>query len=498
MLFTVQPSSADADVTLDGLATTGNTLTQLHNFFEHHTFDTAGPYSDLFSVLLSCCKQLVDANLHHHTVLVNQRREINRLSSETEALCDLTARCQERIREMNSLPAESRVVERNIENTSHPGTEITTSNGADLVFLRERIDEAYKRLEKTEAGMVDVRRLQDELKQQELENQRQPHTVEERVNQLEEDVNKLSRGISAHAEYVDGEVAAIKNAVSSISSSDPASSSAEPLLELKLYTDNKVEALKDELCSALQEAVVNEEMEDTNISIGQSSTNPSHIAVPKLRNSNENNDSMRNNNSNNNLITTLHQFALHTTKPTSDKIEQIESRLECLEVYAPHYCAMSARPPLLGVELRDEKGTGIRVDKVFQGFAAEEIGMMPGDIIIALNGQEVLTRAEMYAVMTELAREHQDKCRLLMELYFKQHSERRIGDDVTANAGRHRVRNGNTNHSVPLGGEEVKVTDVFSFDDCKLPQLELKIHVKRGSILHEMAFLVKPNDNASR
>ncbi|KAH9589416.1 PDZ domain [Trypanosoma melophagium] len=489
MLFTVQPSSGDADVTLDGLATTGNTLTQLHNFFEHHTFDTAGPYSDLFSVLLSCCKQLVDTNLHHHTVLVNQQREVNRLSSETEALCDLTARCQERIRDLNALPLEG-----NIDNSTHPATETATVNGDDLICLRERMDEAYKRLEKTEATVVDVYRLQDELKQQDFEEQRRSHAVEERVRQLEEDVTKLSRGISAHAEYVDGEITAIKTAVGSISAADPVSSSAERLLEFKLYTDNKVEALRDELCRALQESGLNEEIENTNISTSQSPRNLSHITAAKHKNPNDSNDSIRNND----LIPSLRRFALQTSKTIPDKIEQMESRLECLEVYAPHYCALSARPPLLGVELRDEKGSGIRVDKVFQGLAAERIGIMPGDTIIAVNGQEVLTRAEMYAVMMELAREHQYKSRLLMELFFKQHRERRMGDDFTASAGNHHVRNGNTNHSVPFRGEEVKARDAFICDKCELPQLELRIHVKRGGILHEMAFIAKPRDNVLR
>ncbi|KEG09501.1 hypothetical protein DQ04_05111030, partial [Trypanosoma grayi] len=284
MLFTVTPPPSDGAAaataaTVDEFTTTGNTLTQLQNFFEHHTFDTAGPYSDLFSVLLSCCKHLVDTNLHHHAVLSNQKHEVGRLSSETEALCDVAARCQEGIRELKSSSLDPRLVERRIQSPSPPVSAVTetaaaaaAAHNADIELLRGRLDEVYGHVRESQASVRETRLRQADLERQSADERRRQQQAEEQFRHLEEDVAKLKRGVSAHADYVDGEVAAMRNTA--------ASSSTDRGPALKSYTDKKIKALRNELCIALQEAVLAEDVVGPSAPAARSPRRSARAAAP--------------------------------------------------------------------------------------------------------------------------------------------------------------------------------------------------------------------------
>ncbi|EKF31491.1 hypothetical protein MOQ_004676 [Trypanosoma cruzi marinkellei] len=487
MLFAVEsrPSTGAVDslTTADELNTTGNTLTQLQNFFEQHTFDTCGPYSDLFSVLLSCCKHLVDANLHHHAVLLKQRREVTRLASETEALYGVTARCQEGIHELklsslepHSLGQREKSPLRSVSASPHASRE------RDDKIIWDRLEELNGHIHETRAAVVDLRRRQEEIEGRLREECRQKEEGCERVRHLEEMVDGMKRGISAHSERVDREFAKLENLLAAAASS---SSPVEQVSEIKQYTDKKVESLRNELFTALQETSLETEMSDAKLPISQPSKGCTSVVAS---------NAIRVRDSSGGKTDARHDtFASGSRRPVSGtlrsiftQIEELESRLEAIEVYAPHRCAMAARPPLLGVELRDEKGIGVRIVKVFHGFDGEAAGMMPGDVVVAVNGQEVLTRAEMYAVMTELVREYQSRCRLLKELYFKQHVQ------LKKNAGG--LMSTNHNSSLPVIGEEVRTN--LGLDSCwEILRLELKFHLKRGDLLCEVGVVVEANED---
>ncbi|KAL7708412.1 hypothetical protein N2W54_000787 [Lotmaria passim] len=65
------------------------TLHRLQCFYEQHTFDTQGPYADLFAVLLSSCKHLIDTS----TALVRHLRAHDAALHRQRAMCD--ALCSE-------------------------------------------------------------------------------------------------------------------------------------------------------------------------------------------------------------------------------------------------------------------------------------------------------------------------------------------------------------------------------------------------------------------
>lgn len=437
MMFNVDMSHdarGGVDATaVDEFALTGSTLTQLRNFFEHHTFDTAGAYSDLFSVLLSCCKHLVDASLRHHVALSDQRQEVCRLSLQTGALSDVTSRCQKDICELKSFP-----LERGDKSPLPPA-----ARDSDADILREGLEEARRQLHETNTEVLDLRRRQKELERQQMEYNRLQEGTVEQMRQLEKDVSSLKHDIVARVERIPDEDA------------------------LRHYTDDKVEALRSDVCAAICEAALRTDADDVKTPTDHTPTGRVCVEATCAVEKSDGHDGVRDG-LRGGLTSALRCLESRASRSIQAHVERLESRLEVLEVYAPHYCAMASRPPVLGLELRDEKGVGVRVEKVFSGFAGETAGVMPGDFLIAVNGQEVSTRAEMYALMTEIVKEHQTKCRLLMQMYFKRH----VGQNNKAGGG-----------DVRQGSEP---------DGCwELPQLEFRLHLKRGGLLREISLFAR-------
>ncbi|RNF26778.1 uncharacterized protein Tco025E_01013 [Trypanosoma conorhini] len=482
MLFAMEQRPITGPV--DEFTTTRNILTQLQNFFEQHSFDTCGPYSDLFSVLLSCCKHLVDTNLHHHAILVTQRREVTRLASETQALCDLSARCQADLHELKSPSLEPRLAERR-ERT--PLRSDAASHHASCAEDGETpwggLDEFRRHLHETQMSVAELRRRQEEVEQRLLEEHRRNSDGIRQLRQLEESIDGLRRDLSAHAECVDGEVTRMKKLVAAASA---AASPVERVSAMTQYTDKKVDALRSELCLALRETVLDNQVGSPNSPVIQPCNGGVAGAMPTAMKRTDGNDGeaeVRHDD----FASGLRRLVSATSGQIATQMEKLESRIEALEVYAPHYCAMAARPPLLGVELRDEKGIGVRIDKVFRSFAGEAAGMMPGDVVIGLNGQSVLTRADMYAVMTELVREHQSRCRVLRQLYFKQHMRQEKSVGVLMNRGH--------GFNFPVSSESATTTP--DLDSCwELPRLELRFHLKRGGVLREVVLVVEADSDS--
>ncbi|ESL07689.1 hypothetical protein TRSC58_04618 [Trypanosoma rangeli SC58] len=482
----LRPSAGavDGPAAVDDFTTTGNTLTQLQNFFEQHTFDTRGPYSDLFSVLLSCCKHLVDTNLRHHALLLNQKREVTHLASETEAPCEQTVHCQESVHKLKSSSLEPHLMQRRERSPLRPDVvpqHVPCEMGGEVI--QDRLEEFRRHLCETQMSVAALHRRQEEVEKRLHKEHHRKEEETEHMQKLEESIDALGRGASAHADYIDGEIATMKQLVAAATSS---TSHVERVSAMTQYTDRKVETLRNELCLALREMVLENHVGDPNSPVSQLSKDGISGAVLNVRkwtDGNEGEECVQRDD----IASGLRGLASRTSRSIAIQMEQLESRIEVLEVYAPHHCAMAARPPLLGVELRDEKGIGICIDKVFRNFGGEAAGMMPGDVVVAVNGQAVLTRAEMYAAMTELVREHHSRCRLLKQLYFKQH----VKQEKSAGA----LMNRHQNSSFPVGSEAATTTPGLR-SDWEPPKLELRFHLKRGGLLREVALNVEADDDS--
>lgn len=81
------------------LAHEAHTLHRLQAFYEQHTFDTQGPYADLFAVLLSSCKHVIDIN----AALVRHIRVHDAALQRQHATCDVL--CSEVTRQKLELDA---------------------------------------------------------------------------------------------------------------------------------------------------------------------------------------------------------------------------------------------------------------------------------------------------------------------------------------------------------------------------------------------------------
>lgn len=135
----------------------------------------------------------------------------------------------------------------------------------------------------------------------------------------------------------------------------------------------------------------------------------------------------------------LHQSTLAPPSANADaladSLDTLRGRVEVLEVYAPHTYSIATRPPLLGVELADEThehGEGsakLRVVNVFTGLLADEAGISPGDVLLAVDNTVISTRAELYVALREKTRNHQVRCQLLLEEAFLSSTSRRAASD---------------------------------------------------------------------
>ncbi|GET88031.1 hypothetical protein, conserved [Leishmania tarentolae] len=104
----------------------------------------------------------------------------------------------------------------------------------------------------------------------------------------------------------------------------------------------------------------------------------------------------------------------------NEELLDFRSRLEALEVYAPHRYAVTARPPLLGVELEDVlvPRVGVRLRTVYHGYIADRAGLSVGDVLVGIGHQYIQTRAQLYVLMGELTRDYNAQCQIQIEEGF--------------------------------------------------------------------------------
>ncbi|CBZ25812.1 conserved hypothetical protein [Leishmania mexicana MHOM/GT/2001/U1103] len=117
---------------------------------------------------------------------------------------------------------------------------------------------------------------------------------------------------------------------------------------------------------------------------------------------------------------------------TDEELHDLRSRLEALEVYAPHRYAVTARPPLLGVELEDvlEPRVGVRLRTVYHDYLADRAGLSVGDVLVGVGHQSIQTRAQLYVVLGELTRDYNAQCYIQIEAGFMRSFA--LGDDHCA------------------------------------------------------------------
>ncbi|CAJ1004966.1 hypothetical protein Q4I28_000281 [Leishmania naiffi] len=117
----------------------------------------------------------------------------------------------------------------------------------------------------------------------------------------------------------------------------------------------------------------------------------------------------------------------------------MRARLEALEVYAPHLYSVTARPPLLGVELEDvlDPRIGVRLRSVYHGYLADRAGLSVGDVLLGVGHQSIQTRGQLYAVLRELTRDYNAQCQLQIEAGFMRSFA--LGDECCA-SDRHCVQ----------------------------------------------------------
>ncbi|KAG8346061.1 PDZ domain [Trypanosoma vivax] len=433
--------------TADEFVVAGDTLVQLQDFFQQHTFDTAGAFSDLFSVLLSCCKHLVDSSLQHHAAIAAQKSEIARLRSEAEMWRGMAMRLE----------------------TVDNRTEIPP--GGDQSYRHRDYEELRIR-----STTCDAFHARDSAEQQNkcgccvrassVESNKKNRIVAADGNGPEAVRAASSAGGAKLREAVEPmgtpsgreEVTRISDTIASLTSSI----ALDQPSALRRYVDSKAAAIKEELKEefsiALQESSMSESFMNVNSPPPcQSVGNSEPMAFLRGCTAVCRNEGVGHGETwPETLSNCIRRLVADVTHCVNEKLEKIEGRLEALEVYAPHHCAMVARPPYLGVELCDVNGE-VHVQKVFHGLAAQVAGVMPGDVITAVNGVAVHTRAEVYAVFTDLARQHEAQRNLIIRKFFEAHLQ--SARKCSAHA--------------QLGGWEV-------------PLLELTLYVKRGCVLHEI------------
>ncbi|KAK7197950.1 hypothetical protein NESM_000749700 [Novymonas esmeraldas] len=194
---------------------------------------------------------------------------------------------------------------------------------------------------------------------------------------------------------------------------------------------------------------------------------------------------------------------------TDDELHDVRARLEVLEVYAPHRYAVTARPPLLGVELEDvrEPRVGARLCTVYHGYLADRAGLSVGDVVVGVGLQSIQTRAQLHAVLGELTRDYNAQCRLQMEAGYMRsftggggagrgldhHSLdsalQRARAEATAAAGRppSACAIASAAPTTPCSVAEHRE----SLAQC-LPYCELCLHVVRDGRLRDVTLLVPP------
>ncbi|CBH16845.1 hypothetical protein, conserved [Trypanosoma brucei gambiense DAL972] len=478
MLWSTPPQSErvpQVSTTMEELASTSSTLEQLQSFFVLHTFDTSGPFSDLFSVLLSCCKHLVDSSVSQNTVICGQAREIERLAREVE--------------ELRGTLVSQRSYFQDLENRrlAHSVASAEEAQGINAEVVG-------RRLNKLDGAVHAVQKTVEEDRHPRTGGVNEERGMWERVNRLEVDLESLKERVSSTTENIRAEVATIGNAVSSIKTS----SAPDYILASQSYTDAKIANVREEIFMAKQSktSIADNSKLYTGTSPPQNWKSDTECVMNRSTRSLESGDPNEKCGR-----AGYRPCGTEVWENIPARLDELESRLEVLEVYAPHHSAMAARPPLLGVELRDERGGGVRVHEVFSGFAAHAAGVLPGDVVVALNARNVNTRAEMYALIAELTQENEVKRRLLMQMYYEEHSGSCRNEEAkegccflqapnsaavsgrwfgsgsgTAGAGNVRTMN----------KAELTAGMARRWD---LPKLQFALHLKRGGFLHEVVVI---------
>ncbi|TPP41742.1 hypothetical protein CGC20_8635 [Leishmania donovani] len=210
---------------------------------------------------------------------------------------------------------------------------------------------------------------------------------------------------------------------------------------------------------------------------------------------------------------------------TDEELHDLRSRLEALEVYAPHRYAVTARPPLLGVELEDvlEPRIGVRLRTVYHHYLADRAGLSVGDVLVGVGHQSIQTRAQLHVVLGELTRDYNAQCHIQIEEGFMRSFA--LGDQCCVRDGHcvecHSPYREATNFNAPVQKQRQRLLEALSlathvpmagssaaaspflstFHSAAqhkeklaqyLPYFELCLHVVRDGRLRDVTLLIPP------
>lgn len=516
------------------------TLDRLRRFFDAHTFDTAGPYADLFAVLLSTSRHLVDVNSTLLRRLEVQEVQLERLNAEVVALCECTVQQQHEIRRLLSYfsrsnegqqPGEGQSLSSSVSVPVEPQQEGTLSplQMANVVLGAPHSSSGHhhhrhhrpsssshsSRVDDVERGrpsQLDRHETPNEVggktepakgKAPSQSSQAADHTgkdVLQTLAALKEELAAVQSEMRSAAQCVQNDVAQLHKAVAA---SAPQSSSANAASLPPTAVDEVRAIAKEEANRCYDEAVREWETVLHDLYSSQDSTTRTPSPPSSLASVEKPGETEAVTSAAHSPLVHAVQRLVHSLRaapsvtrapppaqlssdaflaPVADDMAALTSqlnsvcgRLEVLEVYAPHRYAVAARPPALGVELEDltplspplhqprsgeadapplsssaAPSRGVRVARVYEGFAGDHAGLSEGDVIVAVFDEAIATRAELYAVLTELAREHRCRCQLLLEdALVDQFTAREAGEDGEHADGRPRRSSART-HMSPL------------------------------------------------
>nr|CCC94592.1 conserved hypothetical protein [Trypanosoma congolense IL3000] len=455
---------------VEELANISSTLEQLQSFFVLHTFDTTGQFSDLFSVLLSCCKHLVDSSMSQQAILSAQAREVGRLTAEVEEL-------------RNSFALQHFQRQGPAERGASRSADTSQVNNDNMAEILEKLNEFS---ESHRAMQYEV----DNNSRHQAASEEQYQRMVEWVCGLEKDIGHLKDEVSSVSRDVEQKINNVSDAIDMFATA----TTQDHAMMFQSYTDAKVKEIREEVCMMMQ----TEARKPAIISgAGPQSARGScpHHTTEGVTSHSECNVAPDQEASSH-----VHDFMADVCEVLPARLDRLESRVEVLEVYAPHHVAMAARPPFLGAELRDESGGGVRVVEVFNGFAAHAAGMAAGDVVIAVNGHHIRARAEVYSIMGELKRESEVKHRLLMQMHFEEYTAAdgykedkglprpATRTDGSATSSGARINNdGSAMSRNETGPHRPNGRVNTCVGKCSAPpKLQVVFHVKRGSMLKEV------------
>lgn len=420
-----------------------NVLAELQNFFDGHSFNTEGPYSDLFAVLLSTSKHLLDVSADLVDNIESLEVELDRRSVEWEAMAQQMQRLSNTSRGASTLPdgQSSRIGDLPQQLKAAVADHATAPNCSPNIVTPNCPSCSTQPLHS-----ASVSRGSAESEASTIYNyvESRLSTMADEWKAALDDVCRCMKGGATplHPPRESPSTASRRNPSQS-STPVPTQAAAEPNMQRLLET---------------------------------------HLQV-------------------------YHQQSQQQLSDIEKQLHDALSRLEVLEVYAPHQYAVATRPPLLGLELEDvvTPREGVRVVSVYHGYLADHAGISVGDVIIGSASTAISSRAQLYVSLTDATRCYQAQCQVEMEKAFLDQFLHDGTGPGTSTSGyqkkpyayRHKERMtplavSSAPSFVPRSSQVGSASHISQLANC-FPHMELKLDILRDGRAREVVILISPS-----